>query len=94
MAWGSLLSWSWFGQTRYAWSSGAADCSRRQRVPSRPSLRRCGSRPMNVFGIAGWSNAGKTTLVERLVPLLVANLLNQRIRARGVFRAVFFAPML
>lgn len=27
---------------------------------------------MKVFGIAGWSGAGKTTLVERLVPRLVA----------------------
>ncbi len=27
---------------------------------------------MNVFGIAGWSNAGKTTLIERLLPRLVA----------------------
>jgi len=25
---------------------------------------------MYVFGIAGWSNAGKTTLIERLLPLL------------------------
>ncbi len=27
---------------------------------------------MKVFGIAGWSGAGKTTLIERIVPLLVA----------------------
>ena len=27
---------------------------------------------MNVFGIAGWSGAGKTTLVERLLPSLAA----------------------
>ncbi len=27
---------------------------------------------MNVFGIAGWSNSGKTTLIERLLPLFVA----------------------
>ena len=27
---------------------------------------------MKVFGIAGWSGAGKTTLIERVVPLLVA----------------------
>ena len=26
---------------------------------------------MNVFGIAGWSNAGKTTLIERLLPVLI-----------------------
>jgi molybdopterin-guanine dinucleotide biosynthesis protein B len=25
---------------------------------------------MKVFGIAGWSNSGKTTLIERLLPLL------------------------
>ena len=25
---------------------------------------------MNVFGIAGWSNAGKTTLIERMLPIL------------------------
>jgi len=30
---------------------------------------------MKVFGIAGWSNAGKTTLIERALPLL---------RARGL----------
>lgn len=28
---------------------------------------------MYVFGIAGWSGAGKTTLIERLVPVLVAH---------------------
>lgn len=28
--------------------------------------------PMKVFGIAGWSNAGKTTLIERLLPVLIA----------------------
>lgn len=27
---------------------------------------------MKVFGIAGWSNAGKTTLIERLLPVLAA----------------------
>jgi len=27
---------------------------------------------MNVFGIAGWSNSGKTTLIERLLPVLGA----------------------
>ncbi len=27
---------------------------------------------MNVLGIAGWSGAGKTTLIERLLPLLLA----------------------
>lgn len=27
---------------------------------------------MKVFGIAGWSNSGKTTLIERLLPLLAA----------------------
>ena len=27
---------------------------------------------MKVFGIAGWSNAGKTTLIERVLPLLTA----------------------
>lgn len=27
---------------------------------------------MNVFGIAGWSNSGKTTLIEQLLPLLAA----------------------
>lgn len=27
---------------------------------------------MNVFGIAGWSNSGKTTLIERLLPLFAA----------------------
>ena len=27
---------------------------------------------MKVFGIAGWSNAGKTTLIERLLPRLAA----------------------
>ena len=27
---------------------------------------------MNVFGIAGWSDSGKTTLIERLLPLLAA----------------------
>jgi molybdopterin-guanine dinucleotide biosynthesis protein B len=26
---------------------------------------------MKVFGIAGWSNSGKTTLIERLLPLLI-----------------------
>jgi molybdopterin-guanine dinucleotide biosynthesis protein B len=26
---------------------------------------------MKVFGIAGWSNAGKTTLIERLLPVLL-----------------------
>ena len=26
---------------------------------------------MYVFGIAGWSNAGKTTLIERMLPLLL-----------------------
>ena len=26
---------------------------------------------MKVFGIAGWSNAGKTTLIERLLPVLI-----------------------
>ena len=27
---------------------------------------------MNVFGIAGWSNSGKTTLIERLLPVFAA----------------------
>ena len=27
---------------------------------------------MNVFGIAGWSDSGKTTLIERLLPRLMA----------------------
>ncbi|MEO8937669.1 MAG: molybdopterin-guanine dinucleotide biosynthesis protein B [Burkholderiaceae bacterium] len=27
---------------------------------------------MNVFGIAGWSNSGKTTLIERLLPVFTA----------------------
>ena len=27
---------------------------------------------MKVFGIAGWSNSGKTTLIERLLPLFAA----------------------
>lgn len=31
------------------------------------------SQPHRVFGFAGWSGAGKTTLIEKLIPLFVAD---------------------
>ena len=36
-----------------------------------PAFHRAGATPARVIGLAGWSGAGKTTLITRVIPVLV-----------------------